>query len=339
MKKRTLLTIGLMVFLCLGLVFNFHPKSVLADTTSTKTILGDRKDIGNGSVSTWLKVDEKTGVPVSLGVSLTEAGLEGLPGDDQSAQKDSLKLKLIDGSPYHNFEYELMFPKEAEETAYSHMGFNWNPEGHGPLPDVFFRPHFDVHFYMATPKYRHSIKNEDLLDLAILNVEPPREFLPAKYERAPNTSEPRMGTHYADMTSDQLKPGKFNNIFLFGVHDGNILFWEPMLTREYLKSHPNFHAKIPQPKAYPVSGYYPLSYSVVYDSDRQQYDISLDELTLRTSSYPGDVYGVQPCLDSRMVDIIFKYQEEKPEHIKIPKECEALVPLIQQSLKNKGSKS
>jgi hypothetical protein len=69
------------------------------------------------------------------------------------------------------------------------------------------------------------------------------------------------------------------------------------------------------------------------------FPISLDELTLRTSSYPGDVYGIQPCLDSRMVDIIFKYQEEKPEHIKIPKECEALVPLIQQSLKNKGSKS
>lgn len=75
MKKRTLLTIGLMVFLCLGLVFNFYPQPVLADTTSTKTILCDRKDIGNGSVSTWLKVDEKTGVPLSLGVSLTETGL------------------------------------------------------------------------------------------------------------------------------------------------------------------------------------------------------------------------------------------------------------------------
>lgn len=339
MKKRILLTIGLMVFLCLGLVFNFYPKPVLADTTSTKTILGDRNSIGKGSVSTWLKVEEKTGVPVSIGVTLTEAGLEGLPNDEKSAPKDFLKLKLIDGSPYHTFETELMFPKQAEKTAYSHMGFNWNPEGHGPLPDVFFRPHFDVHFYMATPEYRHSIKNEDLVDLEVLNVEPPKEFLPAKYERAPNTSEPRMGTHYADMTSDQLKPGKFDNIFLFGVHDGNILFWEPMLTLDYFKTKPNFHAKIPQPKAYPVSGYYPLSYSVVYDSDRQQFDISLDELTLRTSSYPGDVYGIQPCLDSRMVDIIFKYQEEKPESVKIPKECEALVPLIQQSLKNKASKS
>jgi hypothetical protein len=335
MKK--FLTVILSLLIWFGISINLYIPDALADATSTKTILGDRKDIGKGSLWTWLKVDAETKVPVSLGVSITDAGLDGLPGDDQPAQKDSLRLKLIDGSPYHNFEYELLFPKEANVTAYSHMGFNWNPEGHGPLPDVFFRPHFDVHFYMATPEYRHSIKNEDLLDLKILNIEPPRDFLPVNYERAPNTSEPRMGTHYADMTSDQLLPGKFKNIFLFGVHNGNILFWEPMLTREYLRSKPEFHAELPQPKAYPVSGYYPTSYSVVYDSDRKQYDISLDGLTLRTASYPGNVYDVQPCLDSRMVNIIFKNREDKPDHIKIPKGCEALVPIIQKSLS--GSKS
>ena len=75
--------------------------------------------------------------------------------------------------------------------------------------------------YMATPEYRHSITNDSLADdLHVQNIEPPRPFLPEAYKRAPNTSEPRMGTHYADMTSEQLKPGKFDNIFLFGGHDG-----------------------------------------------------------------------------------------------------------------------
>ena len=57
------------------------------------------------------------------------------------------------------------------------------------------------------------------------------------------------------------------NIFLFGGDNGNIiLFWEPMLTRDYVFSKSELAAtilQILQHKAYPVSGYYPLSYSVI----------------------------------------------------------------------------
>lgn len=300
-----------------------------------RLIKGESKKVGNGLVWTWVKIQEPSGIPDSIGITITPGALQGLPEDHQAAQPGSMKLKLIDGSPHHNFEYELMFPPEADRTAFSHMGFNWNPEGHGPLPGVFFRPHFDVHFYMATPAYRHSITNENLTDLHIQNIEPPRDFLPATYERAPNTSEPRMGTHYADMTSEQLKPGKFDNIFLFGAHNGNILFWEPMLTRDYLLSKPDFSARIPQPKAYPVSGYYPLSYSVKYDKTTHNIDVSLDELTLRVSSYPGNVYGVSPCIDSRLAKIILTYRQAKPESVEIPAECRALMPIINNHLNSK----
>lgn len=300
-----------------------------------RLIKGDVKKVGNGLVWTWVKVQDSSGIPDSIGITMTPAALNGLPSDHELAQPDSLKLKLIDGSPHHNFEYEILFPPEADRTAYSHMGFNWNPEGHGPLPGVFFRPHFDVHFYMATPAYRHSITNENLKDVHIQNIEPPRDFLPSSYERAPNTSEPRMGTHYADMSSDQLKPGKFDNIFLFGAHNGNILFWEPMLTRDYLLSKPYFTAKIPQPKAYPVSGYYPLSYSVKYEKSSGNINISLDQLTLRASSYPGNVYGVNSCIDSRMAKIILDYRQVKPDSVQIPKGCESLIPLIQKQFNSK----
>ena len=140
------------------------------------------------------------------------------------------------------------------------------------------------------------------------NLEPPSQFLPPDYQLAPNTAEPRMGSHYADVTSAELKPGNFSNIFLIGVHGGNILFWEPMITKEYLETKPNFTAQLKLPKAYPVSGYYPTAYSVVYDQSRQEFNISLDGLTFRLASYPENVYGVDACIDSRVAQMIAKYR-------------------------------
>jgi hypothetical protein len=58
-----------------------------------------------------------------------------------------------------------------------------------------------------------------------------------------------------------------------------------------------------------VSGYYPTAYSVVYDRSRQEFDISLDELTFRLASYPQNVYGVEACIDSRVAQMISKYKK------------------------------
>ena len=59
------------------------------------------------------------------------------------------------------------------------MGFNWNPEGHGPK-GIFTSPHFDVHFYMATTEYRHAImvdlQDADPAHLKTSNLEPPISF-------------------------------------------------------------------------------------------------------------------------------------------------------------------
>jgi hypothetical protein len=308
MKTMRWLVVLPAVFLCAFLTLEL---SHSAEMDATETLVGEKKNIGNGSVHTWLKVDTKTREPRSIGVTLTASGLSGLPGDADAPQAGSLKLRLMDGGPHHTFEYELKFPPEVAETAFRHMGFNWNPEGHGPK-GIFTKAHFDVHFYMATPEYRHGI-HVDLQDadpghVKTSNLEPPGQFLPPDYQLAPNTAEPRMGSHYADVTSDQLKPGNFSNIFLLGVHGGNILFWEPMLTKAYLETKPNFTAKLKLPKAYPVSGYYPTAYSVIYDQNRQEFNISLDGLTFRLASYPENVYGVDACIDSRVAQMISKYR-------------------------------
>src|SRR5215218_9484592 len=84
-----------------------------AQTEAMDTIAGEEKPIGKGKVRTWLKVDKKTREPKVLGVTLTEAGLQGLPDEKDEAQAGSVKLKLMDGGPDHTFEYELKFPAEA----------------------------------------------------------------------------------------------------------------------------------------------------------------------------------------------------------------------------------
>ena len=300
------------VLLLLFVILQLPPSAQSTQSGATDTIAGERKNIGKGTVRTWLKVDPRTREPRSLGISLAEQGLSGLPAEPDPAQQGSVKLKLMDGGPHHTFEYELRFPPEASDTAFSHMGFNWNPEGHGPR-GIFTTPHFDVHFYMATTEYRHEIvvdtQDADPIHVKTSNLEPPAQFLPRDYQLAPNTAEPRMGSHYADVTSTQLKPGNFTNIFLIGGHGGNILFWEPMITKPYLESHPTFRADLKLPDAYPVSGYYPTAYSVVYDASRREIDIALDGLTFRRSSYPKNVYGVEPCMDSRVARIIAKYKK------------------------------
>jgi len=91
---------------------------------SITTIIGEQKNIGNGSIRTWLTVDKQSKEPRSIGVTLTESALSGLPADSDEPQEGSLKLRLMDGGPNHTFEYELKFPPEAAETAFSHMGFN-----------------------------------------------------------------------------------------------------------------------------------------------------------------------------------------------------------------------
>src|SRR5215470_14676608 len=187
MKKSKWLIGFLAAFLLLFLVFQVrHSAQAQAQTT---TVNGEQKTIGNGVVRTWVKVDARTREPRSIGVTLTEAGLNGLPTEAGNAQPGSAKLKLMDGGPDHTFEYELKFPPEAAETAFNHMGFNWNPNGHGPK-GIFTTPHFDVHFYMATTEYRHTIivdlQDADPVHLKTSNLDPPAQFLPPDYKLAPN---------------------------------------------------------------------------------------------------------------------------------------------------------
>ncbi|AFY71681.1 hypothetical protein Pse7367_3444 [Thalassoporum mexicanum PCC 7367] len=248
---------------------------------AVKRVTGDVKPIGNGEVSTWVELDQD-GHPTSIGVTMTEDGLYGLPeSDDDPAEKDALKLTLLDGIGHATYEHELAFPAEVKETAFNHMGYNWNAFGHWP-GGIFTEPHFDVHFYMESMDYRHSMDKSAKQDILIGHKKMERKYVPPGHSIVYGTLEPRMGIHWADLSSPELKPGNFNKIFLFGSYNGKMLFWEPMITRRFLLTKPtNYVEPIVQPYEYPKSGYYPLEYSIRYNADKKEFDIALDKLVYR----------------------------------------------------------
>ncbi len=255
------------------------PSTVDPRLRSDSIFYGEPQPLGNGSMRTWVTLDNN-GNPSDIGVSFTEAALFGLPEESDNFGEYPLKLTLLDGIGNSTFEYELLFPKEAAATPFTHMSLNYNPFGHAPA-GVTNVPHFDVHFNMLTPEERHAItadNSEEFLQKAYKT--PPQELIPEGFASVPNAAEPRMGVHYGDFTSDEFQT-PWEKAFIYGFYDGQMVFWEPMIANSFLETKPNTTTPIKQPTLYPKNGYYPTAYSVNYADG--EYSVSLNGLTFRSS--------------------------------------------------------
>ncbi len=273
-----LLTLFLLIGSISSLSSNVYASEIVK-SGSLELIGGDQKSVGLGKVSSWIKVDADQ-KPVSIGITLTEDAVATAPANDQDpAGADGIKLKLKDGIGHQTFEYEVNLPK-ISSVPFNHVGVNWNPFGHGP-EGIFTPAHWDIHFYTIDPEYRHQIKQDTVADIDKSNKELPKGFLNAEYKLALGTAEPRMGSHTADFSSPQLSPGKFENIFIIGIYNGEVVHWEPMITDDFLKSNLLAVEKIKLPDLYFKSGYYPTEYTVKHDLEAKEYQISLDKLVYR----------------------------------------------------------
>jgi len=227
--------------------------------------LGDVIPFGNGTARSWVEVDG-AGHPVSVGITLTEAALEGLAAD-------------VTPGMIWTVEYILHFPRDIEGLPFDHVGVNWNPKGHPP-PGIYSPPHFDFHFYTVSTDMRSRITARGP-DLERCRATPAAGHLPASYVYAPESEEPGMGGHWIDPGSHEFHGQPFTSTFIFGTYDSEVIFWEPMITKAYLESRPSMSTPIPAPDAYARPGYYPTSYKVHYDTPRKEYVVALDGMTLR----------------------------------------------------------
>ena len=233
-------------------------------STDGQTILGEVLPFGDGTARTWVHVDGR-GEPTALGVTLTEAALQGLPAE-------------VTPGLIWMVEYVLDFP-EIPLLPFDHMGVNWNPRGHSPA-GIYNVPHFDFHFYTISPERRHEITARGE-DLERCRRPPMAGYLPEGYIFAPESEEPGMGGHWADPLSHEFHGKDFTSSFIYGTYEGDVIFWEPMITKAYLETKPEVSLPLKVPQEYAHAGFYPTDYSIRYDAGRKEYTIALEGLTLR----------------------------------------------------------
>ena len=229
-----------------------------------QVVLGDVVPFGAGTARAWVDLGTD-GTPKAIGITLTEAALEGLP-----AKATPGLIWMV--------EYVVDLP-DVPLLPFDHVGVNWNPHGHDPS-GVYNIPHFDFHFYQISPDERRRITARGD-DLGRCQKVPVAGLLPEGYVYAVGAEEPGMGGHWADPTSHEFHGQHFTSTFIFGAYDGDVIFWEPMITKAYLESKPDIDLPLRIPAAYAEDGYYPTSYSIRYDEARKEYTIALEGLTLR----------------------------------------------------------
>ncbi|HET7564824.1 MAG TPA: DUF5602 domain-containing protein [Gemmatimonadaceae bacterium] len=230
-----------------------------------RTSYGRAVKVGNGTARTYITITN--GVP-EVGVALSEKALSGLP--DEHAPGGRLE------AGHTMFETALDLPAK-NPTPFRHVVLNWNPGGHEP-PGIYDVPHFDFHFYVIAPAERLAIDPVDPEFQRKAERKPDAQSIPARYVMPAPLAFARMGVHWVDTSSAELKGKRFTRTFIYGSWDGKVIFAEPMVTKAYLETKPNFSTTLPAPPRGRSDGYYPEGYSVRWDSASKAYRIALTGL-------------------------------------------------------------
>jgi hypothetical protein len=236
-----------------------------ADASTTRTYYGDAVRIGNGTARAYITTTK--GVP-EVGVALSEGALQGLPTmHSPGGMKEGGHL---------TFESVLDLPSR-NPTPFRHVLLNWNPAGHEP-PGIYDKPHFDFHFYRIPSKERLAIDPSDPDYQRKAERKPDARWIPLRYILPAPLAFPRMGVHWVDTMSAELKGKPFTRTLIYGSWDGEMIFVEPMVTREFLETKPQFGATVPAPPGAQRNGFYPEGYSVRWDAAKKEYRIALTGL-------------------------------------------------------------
>lgn len=225
---------------------------------------GPAVPVGGGLARTYVAVADDGSI--ELGVALSEEVMEDLP-----ANGDPSGLVMPDG--LSTFGYELPLPT-LNPTGYRHVMLDWNPGGHEP-PGLYDVPHFDFHFYLIDRTTRLGIDpaRPDFAERAGRLPDP--SLIPARYFLPIPAAVPAMGVHWLDPATPELNGETFSRTMLFGSWDGEVIFAEPMITKDFLMSKPAVTFEIPSASEALPSGPLPQSYTVRWDPDAREYQVGL----------------------------------------------------------------
>lgn len=202
------------------------------------TFYGPQVALGDGKVRSFATISH-TGVPVEVGIIITEGALTNLRPET---------VRLV-----------VPFQKQAQDaTPFTHIYVDWNPNGHEPGP--YEVPHFDFHFYMISSAERMAISPSD----PKMDQIPAPAFWPDGYIPTPG-GEPQMGKHWVNPgASPELCCGQpFNYTMIYGSYAGKFIFIEPMITLAYFQSSQQVTKSFSSLKQFPVpNSYYPSTYKI-----------------------------------------------------------------------------
>lgn len=234
--------------------------------SASKAVLayGPSVPLGEGQAKAYLILED--GKPIELGVALSERALFGLPAPSGHGAPH--------GDAHHEMEEYILDLPHANPTPFRSVQLNWNPAGHEP-PGIYDLPHFDFHFHLITNAERLAIDPADPAFTQKAAKYPGDAFLPPGYVAPAPVAIPFMGVHWVDPTSPELRGEKFTETMIYGTWDGRLIFIEPMITREFLASRPDFTTSIAVPPRFAAPGYYPSTYAIRWDGQAKEYRVSL----------------------------------------------------------------
>lgn len=248
----------------------FPPKGI--------TEYGESVELGDGEVRTFT-AETPSANPKYHGVEFDRAALEGLPeadelkGADEYDDKYGSTGEALEVHRKQSLEFFVEFP-DAEETPFTFLGLNWNPDGHPGGKGAWLKPHFDIHFNTLGTEVIDAIEGPKPSPYD----EIPSEQIPEGYNRSPPPAADEryitdMGEHLAPGDAPELpgNPDAFTNTLIqgfVGVGEDDtprLAFVEPMITLDFLRDHEETeNYEIPQPDEYPYDDptQHPTEYAV-----------------------------------------------------------------------------
>lgn len=202
--------------------------------------------------------------PTRLGVSLDAEAL------DSHSEGD--------GDPMTTEGNERARPHFADGhgTPFEFVGVWWNPDGHPP-EGVYDVPHFDFHFYHVAESDVDDIEGSPLFGGSDVPTPVAPDQYPAGY--FPDHSVvPEMGLHWFDSSAPEWSGGSFSHTNIYGSYDGDLIFVEPMITKEFLEGMAECESvttEIATPERFPEAGQYPTAYSISHP-DSDTFEVALE---------------------------------------------------------------
>lgn len=261
-----------------------------------KTEFGETVALGNGAMRTYVSYLEEAGArrPTALGVEISATAVNSLP--------EAAPVMAI-----------MPVPAAASLTPVKFAMVDWNPMGHIP-PGVYDLPHFDFHFYLTDPSSLDAIKPGECpgkgegvacetFERATAGV--PRALVPPGFISV-GAVVPMMGDHLIDVQGPEFTGTTFTHTFIYGAFDGEITFYEPMVTTKFLMTQPeNACAQIAQPQGMERDGWYPTRYCMRYSAANRVYTVSIEDFVMHRDRgmLVAGLYKTELCRDAETATV------------------------------------